>query len=571
MTLSTPTLTSDTHRPYLSPLPPYDDRHERYDVLLQSIRDRFGYLTTGPTDGASPPSIFTTDATGLFDLFLASLPAERRQHYNCHACRRFVDRFGGLVLIQSSGAQTPLFWGPHQVPDFFQNAVYAMRQAVDKARVTGVFLSSDLAWGTPQNRDKNHPTDGTAGVWHHLAVVPPKALVFKHSLLSADQVMAEKLQDFGILQRGLAEFTVDTVRHAHTLLTTGQLYRSEKCIGVAAWLLALHESLGSTKNERLREQLVWRAVATAPAGFCHVRSTMIGTLLEDLAAGLPFADVKAKFDAKMSPVKYQRPTAAPTVGNIRQAEEIIAKLGAASALQRRFARLDDVLPHAIWTPKPKSTNGAQGTSGGVFSHLLPTAEKPSTVMVNAPPVVMTWEKFRRTVLPTAEAIDFFVPFGNASYHALVTAADPESVPLVQWDRPEKRNPVSWYTYQNGSAAPRWNLSTQVYCPVTAIVLGPYQWENETAYPNHARRAFFLLQGARDLDYRQGAGLFGELLKSELEPIKPTIESFVRTATIQGATEASACGVPVVAGQKADIQVRVASRGTLVVYRIDRWD
>jgi hypothetical protein len=38
---------------------------------------------------------------------------------------------------------------------------------------------------------------------------------------------------------------------------------------------------------------------------------MIGALLDDIKSGLPFEDIKARFDAKMHPLRYQRPKPRP--------------------------------------------------------------------------------------------------------------------------------------------------------------------------------------------------------------------------------------------------------------------
>jgi hypothetical protein len=177
-------------------------------------------------------------------------------------------------------------------------------------------------------------------VWTHFSVEVPH--VHSHALLSAGQVQAERKEDWRMLARGLAEFPQALVERALALLTSGTLYRSEKCIGVATWLLELHRSLAAVKTPRQRDALVWRAAATAPAGFAHVRSSMIGTLLEDLAAGLDSAAIKRRFDEKMAPSQYMRAQVAPSAGNIAQAEKVIAGLKAAGALTRRYARLADL-------------------------------------------------------------------------------------------------------------------------------------------------------------------------------------------------------------------------------------
>lgn len=43
--------------------------------------------------------LFTTNADGLFDAYLSGIPEERRQHYNCQCCKRFITNYGGLVTI----------------------------------------------------------------------------------------------------------------------------------------------------------------------------------------------------------------------------------------------------------------------------------------------------------------------------------------------------------------------------------------------------------------------------------------------------------------------------------------
>ena len=200
----------------------------------------------------------------------------------------------------------------------------------------GVALAGVLVPATPMLGTPFSPPTATGKVWTHFAVGVPQA--HAHPLLSASQVQAERREDHHMLARGLAEFPQELVERAHALLTSGTLYRSEKCIGVAAWLLALHQQLAGVKSARQKDALIWKAAATAPAGFAHVRSSMIGTLLEDLAAGLDSAAIKRRFDDKMAPSQYGRAQVAPSAGNIAQAEKVIAALKATGSLDRRFAR-----------------------------------------------------------------------------------------------------------------------------------------------------------------------------------------------------------------------------------------
>jgi hypothetical protein len=209
--------------------------------------------------------------------------------------------------------------------------VHAISKTIAKANVTGVFRSSAVTLGTPMT-----------GEWTHLAVELPASLRWTNLITNASQAKAAKAEEHAMLLRGLEEFPLAAVRKASAWLTAGSLYRSEKCEGVATWLLDLHERRAAAKNERLRDHLTWLAVGEAPPGFCHVRSGMIGTLLEDIVAELPFTILKERFDNKMHPLRYLRPQAAPSAENIAQAEKIVATLRTAGALERRFARLVDV-------------------------------------------------------------------------------------------------------------------------------------------------------------------------------------------------------------------------------------
>lgn len=521
-----------------------------YHEFLRNVEREFKDTVEGHAD------LFTTNVEGLFDLFLSKLPKHLRQEYTCCCCRKFVETFGGLVVIEDTSSMHTALWGSHTDNGDLQPAVNALQVAVERATVTGVFRCADVTWGTPHT-----------GEWSHMAVQPPTRLLRKPTaLLDNGQLMAEKKEDYRMLCLGLGEFPEAVVQQAVTLLTGGQLYRSEKCIGVAEWLLRLHKDRASCRSAKAKTNLTWLAVAAAPPGYCHVRSGMIGTLLEDVQANLDFRTIKVRFDSKMNPLQYQRPTAPPSVGNIKQAEEAVEKLGVASALRRRFARLEDV--EALWQPQRREVLAAG--SGSVFGHLKPKA--PGTTPIATPAVTMTWDKFQRTVLPEALDIEFKVPYAIA-YYAMTTAADPDAKPILQWDKDEARNPVSWYTRQSVAYATQWNLSHGAYVKVNALTLMPFAWKGNTA-PHQGEGVFFILQGCKDNQYTKGAGFFVEQLKPEFHSIRQTLEAYVTQAVMEGQDEATACGICLrkSATTWTDAEFRVTSRnGAVSSYKLDRWD
>jgi hypothetical protein len=521
------------------------DDHE-YDSYLARVRARFDTMTKG---GTAP--LFTTDATGLWEAYLDAFPAEQRQFHNCSACRSFIQHFGGLVVI-SEGVTGSAIWHEYDAPELYLDSIHAVTRLVSRAKVTGVFLSSLPLWGHDRT-----------GIWRHFSLIPARAQVFTHALKSAEQAVAAKHEDFNTVCRALSEFSPTTVDQGLTLLKSDALYRSEKVLGQAQWLHDLHQARAAAgKHTARRDNVTWERVATAPDGFCHPRSSMIGTLLEDIEAGLAFADVSRKFKAKMDPGHYQRPQAPPSAGNLVEAERIFEKLKLAPALRRRFARLDEL--QTIWVPEPISA----APSNGVFDHLK-RKDTDASAPLNVMAQIITWEKFARTVLQDAKTIELLAP-SQGNYCALVTAVDPEAPPLLQWDRPEKRNPVSWYVAQAGSIAERWALRSNDWVAVTAVSALPVHWFGGE-FPHFGPGALFVLQGAKDTE-SGGLALFPECLRSELHAVRSTIEAHSKSRAIEAREEASACGLALQQGGSATAHVRVTlANGTRIAYKIDRWD
>lgn len=422
-----------------TPRPQPDDEDGGFDALRAAVAK-----TLKANEGQQ---LFVSSATNLHSIFLDNLPQHLRQHYTCNCCRSFINHYGGLVFIDENGRTRSAIWPAWEtVPVAFQASIRAMVSLFDDAKVDGVFMTAEAILGTP-----------TTGPWTHFHLNVPVSMRARDVILTPGQLAAQKREDRGSLIRGLTEFTDATLTTAHTLLTSGQLYRSDKAVEIVEWLISLKKRLAKARradspvadavvgNVR-QNNLLWQAAASAPAGWCHVRSGMVGTLLEDITNGYQPSQIKQRWDEKMSPANYQRATAAPAAGNIAQAEKIITQMKAAGSLGRRFAELADIPGRfCLWCPPARQHNTAAAAEG-VFAHIVPKAKK-----VTAPPTptalpeqTMTWAKFQSKVLPTATKIEVQVPASADRFMALVTAESPEAPPILQWDSEEARNTFSWY-------------------------------------------------------------------------------------------------------------------------------
>lgn len=497
----------------------------------------------------SGEALLTTDAGDLFSVYLEAIPEEYRQEYNCHACKDFFNRYGSIVTVLEDGTLRSVLWSGYSASSFFAPAIAALMEKVEGSRVSGAFVCSDSVAGQP-----------VTGEWTHFYFDIPVTVRHNNRILTAGQRRAELKEDFLMLGNALREYPLPVINQAVTLLKQDTLYRSEKVLGVAEWFCALSASVSEVKNHRKRENLIWKAVVSAPKGFAHIRSSMIGTLLDDLVAGLPFDTVAARFAEKMHPLQYRRPQAPPSDGNIKQAEEAIAKLGVAGSLRRRFARLEEV--DAIW--RPKEEKSANTTEAGVFSHLKKKPIGSKKLLVGeAKPI--SWTKFLNTVLPDVAELFLRVP-SVGSFVAVTTAEIEGSKVIHQWN-----NPFAYYMWNGGSRCTQWGLRSQEFVKVTAVTKHPCEWFGDKQLANTKPCVCMLLEGCKESVFDKGNALFPENLISELHPIRKTIEAYSKSAVISGANEATACGMYFCDGSEYMVIKALLTGNVEVLYKIDRWD
>lgn len=501
-----------------------------FDDYVRRMNDRFGAITE---------PLFSVETTSLVAIYLGAFAdAGLRRYHDCARCRRFLERFGGLVTIDERGRTHSAIWVPAEASETLAPAVRALARAVERLPVARVFVSSETVYGTPVTT--------TPEVWTHLAVAPHPSRVHRNLAFGAAEVMAQKSEDLRTLRHALAELSPRTLTRAISLLRTDSLFRSEACLGVAEFLLALHPH----RNDANR---LFRAVATAPPGFCTPRSGMIGTLLEDLDAGLPTAEVKRRFAAKMHPLAYLRPKAAPSEGTIARAEVLFARLGLAPALERRFARLDEL--ETFWSPRVPSTESGHG---GLFAHLRARSDLRATSDGAA---TMSWAKFERVVLRDALALAVQVP-ETGEFCGLLTAVHADAPRLFQW-----ANPVSPYLYVGGSLASRWQLQAGSFVPVTAAVELPRHWGVDPDRLAADRNRLFVLSGACDRELTSLC-LFPETIRAELHGVRSVIEAHSRSRSVPADPRlATANGILV--SNARPVTVRATLPGAELQVTIDR--
>lgn len=501
-------------------------------------------------------SLFLTDVNEdrLWEEYLSTF-GDSRQYYNCNNCRAFITRYAGLVQVKDDGTLSAALWDNLLVPADFIDLRDRMIQLVTKARIKGIFYYNGKPWGVSANISQR-----TGYRWTHLHG-DPGLHAYRIAEFALDGAMAEKREDYILVNTALGQYSKTLVEEALRILDADALTRSEKGRGITRWFLDIIEKIEASPS--LRRNIIWKAVAEAPPGFAHLKNSVVGTLFDDIAAGRSFEEVKRRWSEKLHPLQYQRPSAPVSDNQIAIAEKKVKELGLERSFLRRFARMEDILS-TIWEPRPVEEKPAEG---GVFEVLKKQNEvKP----MELPETKITWRKFEETILNDALLIEAKLPY-KGSFYGLTTAVDPEAPAILQWDgvNPLERNPVAWYFYNGGSTPYDWSLGASgAWAKVKAVFRSPFEWQQRGLFTHHAQSIFFALDGAKDRRNSSSA-IFPEVLKTDLREIRSVIERYSRSTKLEGADEASANGLAF--NDNAPITVRVTTARGKAVYTIDRWD
>ncbi len=535
---------------------------DAFDLFMETARQYFmsAFVDHGP-------SIFTTDTDPdtLYNLYIESFRGDQKRIHSCNCCRQFLKTYGALAFIDATGKIVPAFWPSEAAfldfPALYQNAVVNLNAHVRARQITGVFLSDANVWGTVKAGGFTHLSMVTRGNSNLVTRAKRDETLF--------ETMALKREHFGTLSRTLAAYSLPVLEQTVSLLEANAVYRTETVLEPARFLRDLYITLNSRTGAE-RDNLIWRAVATAPIGFVNIRGGVLGTLLDDLSTSMSFEAARERFERKMQPDKFRRPQAAPKAGNIAAAEAKVARLGLAPSLERRYATLNEI--QTVWSPY-KRNPVQRVTAGSVFANVRAKGEASlPRPRAGHNGETMTWSRFARTVLPNVERMEILVPAsGGQSFAAYTTAVHPDSPPILQWDFEDRRNTVAWYLYSGGSNPEAWSLNARTaWYRVNGISLLPPLWDDgvRAKLPHFRNGALFVIDGCRDR-YNHSSCLFPEILKSDLYDVRSTIEAHSKNSKLVDVDEPAA-GRLFDDGQS--VTVNVALRGSVTaVYTIQKWD
>lgn len=377
--------------------------------------------------------LFTVDLGADVDLnqtYLQAFPQgsnpifrERTEH-DCSCCKQFIRTIGDVVTIVDNKLVS--IWDV-SIPSepAYQAVANALSALVKSKAVSNKFMHYENHVGTDKNFEQ---TVSGANTWEHFYVNLPSKVVFKKDRIGTLQ--GEAKASFDVTLRGLKEITTDSIDTVLELIAQNSLYRGEEHKANVVAFKKLKAEFDKVENKEL---FVWQYIENNNHSG-RIRNTVIGSLLTDLSDGVDLEKAVKSFEQKVAPANYKRPTALVTQKMIDNAKATIEELGYTSALERRYATLDDISINNVLfanrTVKKQLT-------GSVFDDLKPTAKTKQKEMSGVEEISI--EKFLKDVLPTATSVELMLENSHKNnFVSLIAPSDATAPNMFKWG-----NKFSW--------------------------------------------------------------------------------------------------------------------------------
>lgn len=371
--------------------------------------------------------LFVVDASELFEKYLSFFPEgwnplyKERTEHDCSCCKHFVRNIGHVVRIDfACPGQIETVWDIEGMPEPYQTVADRMAEYVRSLPIRSVFRTKEGKFGDKQTRQLD---EGRTLTWNHFWCEVPR----KNRTDSPEEARGQINQQVQLFKRGLDTITAEALEAIVELIHTNSIYRGEEKKRIVHSFYTLHRFYHGMETAREKELFAWVQAKPDVAGF---RNDVIGTLAVNLSEGMALDVAVGKYEAMVAPHNYKRPTALITQKMVDEAAKKLADLGLESALERRFARLDDVSVNNVLfvdnAVRPVMKNGGIGA-------LLADDIKTKKVSVEGATAIKI-DDFLNEVVPKAQSIDLLVENKHAgNFMSLTAPVDPLAGRLFKWD------------------------------------------------------------------------------------------------------------------------------------------
>lgn len=373
----------------------------------------------------SKHELFVVDVSGddLFAAYLAAFPEgtnpiyrERTEH-DCSCCKNFIRNIGNVVAVVDGQIQT--VWDKVTTGDEYEVVATKLANIVGRAPIKSLFRASEKQYGAESTIELK---DGVTKRWNHFH----GQIANKHYTKEVGSVVGEYNTSVSVFKRGLEELTPEAFTTVIDLIQSNNLYRGNEFLPQVQAFAKAQNSYNKL-DEMGKQAYLWNTAGNM--ALSRFRNTAIGTLLVDLSAGVDLEAAVKSFESKVAPTNYKRPNALITQKMIDDAMKTIQSLDLESALERRFATIEDVSVNDILFVD----NAVRGKMKGGIADVLASSVAPSAVKEDKAQEINV-DDFISNIVPKAKGIEVFVKNAQQSNFVSITApVHADVAPLFKWD------------------------------------------------------------------------------------------------------------------------------------------
>lgn len=410
----------------------------KFKEFAEVIRNRFYSMAK-----SGPLFVVDIEKEKLLEAYQGAFPPgtneifrERREH-DCNNCNKFISRIGRVVQIVDNELVT--VWGSDGISGKYKIISEKMNELIKSCKISNIFLidPQDSQVGVESNiEDLITPRSGHNAFkdpkglsyikWYHFSCVVPDRY------LSPDKgtKIGEASSTRAVFKRGLEEIDLASIEIVLDLIDNNCIYRGEEFRNIIKEFEKHKEIYLNIQDDKEKEYHTWLNYNNFSA---KIRGTAIGTLLLDLSTGVELNDAIASYEKKVAPENYKRTSAPITKGMIDKAIEKIDELGLRDALERRYARLEDVSVNNVLFADRSASKVMKDSLAALLSDEVKGKDKFGNIKE------MPIEQFINEVIPHCSNIE--VQFTNKHENNLVSLVAPihaDSPLLFKWE-----NNFSW--------------------------------------------------------------------------------------------------------------------------------
>lgn len=435
-----------------------------FKLFSQLVHEQFNLLASN--------NLFVTNLTNdqLWNTYLDSFPPGTNDiyltntHHDCSCCRNFVKEIGGVVAIIDNKQVSVWDIDTTSLAPEYQAVTAAMSELVATSTITGPYIRNTnhgrkvSQITTPQQLD-----DGTVINWNHFHCVVPE----QHSSKDKAEVVGRKAAQASTFKRSLEELSMDACTTVLDLINANNLYRGTEHKTVLAKFISHKQAYDIALN---KDFFIWQHYTESN----NFRSSVIGTLIQDLSDGKGLEESVASFESKVAPTNYKRTSALITPRMVEKAVATIKDLGYEDSLQRRHATLEDISVNNVLFV---DNSAAPVMKDSLTDLLMTSAVKPT--LKNKKTKDISINDFVKKVLP--KAVSMRLQFENAYVPKLVNIIAPET--------PDSKNLTKWnnnftWTYNGGVTDSMKELVKGLGGKVDGVLRFSIQWNENKLDSNN---------------------------------------------------------------------------------------